>query len=480
MPIGHRAAVPHGASPRCCRGARRSTELLRDRLFWPAWCGAGAIVRRRGRRRRRAGRRWSRSASAGSPPASALRQLVLATRRQGWRGLVGRANGGMIVHLGVIIIAVALGGVEQLHPRRRAHARRPAQPVDVAAGTRSSSSTSTVVHDARSSNGVTAPTCVLDGGQIVRAGDHDLPQLRQPMSARRACAPGSPRTSTSRSSRAPPPATRTAHDPGVRQAADRVAVDRRADDGGRHAARRRSPATAGAARSIRCRRRSPSSTDRSPTRRRRRRCRCEHDRRTRHEPGDDPTARSPARRRPCIVAGASRVVVAGLFVVLASAQDRAAGNRRVAAARQAGARRRPARSLDGVAVRPSAAQGQLGGAQLLHTRRACRASRSTPSWSQFADAAGGARPTAPSSTRSITRRHPTTQVDEVLRRARRRLAGRLRRRRLDRQSPSAWPQVPETWIIDPERRRAAPASISKVTAEQLDTILQQFREQYAG
>jgi len=32
----------------------------------------------------------------------------LATRRQGWRGLVGRANGGMVVHLGVIMIAVAL------------------------------------------------------------------------------------------------------------------------------------------------------------------------------------------------------------------------------------------------------------------------------------------------------------------------------------------------------------------------------------
>jgi cytochrome c-type biogenesis protein CcmF len=39
--------------------------------------------------------------------ASALRQLVLATRRQGWRGLVGRANGGMVVHIGVVLIAVA-------------------------------------------------------------------------------------------------------------------------------------------------------------------------------------------------------------------------------------------------------------------------------------------------------------------------------------------------------------------------------------
>jgi cytochrome c-type biogenesis protein CcmF len=44
--------------------------------------------------------------------AAALRQLVLAARaarRAGqpwWRGVVGRANGGMVVHLGVVIVAV--------------------------------------------------------------------------------------------------------------------------------------------------------------------------------------------------------------------------------------------------------------------------------------------------------------------------------------------------------------------------------------
>jgi cytochrome c-type biogenesis protein CcmF len=37
-----------------------------------------------------------------------VRQVVLATRRQGWRGLVGRTNGGMVVHVGVVLIAVAL------------------------------------------------------------------------------------------------------------------------------------------------------------------------------------------------------------------------------------------------------------------------------------------------------------------------------------------------------------------------------------
>lgn len=47
-------------------------------------------------------------AMGGFAAGSALRQVVLATRRQGLRGLVGRANGGMIVHLGVIIISVAL------------------------------------------------------------------------------------------------------------------------------------------------------------------------------------------------------------------------------------------------------------------------------------------------------------------------------------------------------------------------------------
>jgi cytochrome c-type biogenesis protein CcmF len=86
---------------------KANVELLRDRLFWPAWCGAGALVvavllGADG---------WAPLLAftlAGAAAGSALRQLVLATRRQGWRGLVGRANGGMVVHLGVILIAVAL------------------------------------------------------------------------------------------------------------------------------------------------------------------------------------------------------------------------------------------------------------------------------------------------------------------------------------------------------------------------------------
>jgi cytochrome c-type biogenesis protein CcmF len=86
---------------------KASQELLRDRLFWPAWTGAGALaaavlVGADGLAPLIA------FALGGFAAGAALRQVVLATRRQGWRGLVGRANGGMVVHLGVILIAVAL------------------------------------------------------------------------------------------------------------------------------------------------------------------------------------------------------------------------------------------------------------------------------------------------------------------------------------------------------------------------------------
>ena len=86
---------------------KASGEVLSDRLFWPACGGAPVLL-------------LSVAFGArGVPPVlafglggfaagAAVRQLVLATRRQGWRGLVGRTNGGMVVHLGVIIIGVAL------------------------------------------------------------------------------------------------------------------------------------------------------------------------------------------------------------------------------------------------------------------------------------------------------------------------------------------------------------------------------------
>ncbi len=90
-----------------------SAGLLRSRLAVPAWIGVlvvvGCVL---------GGVRGLTPLAAfglaGVAGGSALRQLALAVRgarRSGagaWRGLVGRANGGMIVHLGVVLVACGL------------------------------------------------------------------------------------------------------------------------------------------------------------------------------------------------------------------------------------------------------------------------------------------------------------------------------------------------------------------------------------
>lgn len=85
---------------------KASGELLRHRLLWPAWTAAAvlALCVIGGVRGTNPLLAFTLGAFAA---ASAVRQLVIAVRHQGGRGLVGRVNGGMIVHLGVIMIAVA-------------------------------------------------------------------------------------------------------------------------------------------------------------------------------------------------------------------------------------------------------------------------------------------------------------------------------------------------------------------------------------
>jgi cytochrome c-type biogenesis protein CcmF len=106
MPIGIALLFMMAVAP-VLPWRKASTELLRDRLFWPAWCGAGALGLAVGVGAEGAAPLVA-FGLAGFAAGAALRQVVLATRRQGRRGLVGRANGGMVVHLGVIMIAVGL------------------------------------------------------------------------------------------------------------------------------------------------------------------------------------------------------------------------------------------------------------------------------------------------------------------------------------------------------------------------------------
>ncbi len=92
---------------------KASKGVMRDRLLIPAWVGGLTLVALvvAGVRSLAAIAAFALGAFAA---AAALRQLGLAARaarRAGepwWRGVSGRANGGMVVHLGVVVVAVGL------------------------------------------------------------------------------------------------------------------------------------------------------------------------------------------------------------------------------------------------------------------------------------------------------------------------------------------------------------------------------------
>ena len=89
------------------RGAGDTLALtLSRRLLVPMWIAAAALVLAVAG----GARGWGALLAfglGGFAGGAALRQIVLAVRRNRWRGLVGRTNGGMIVHLGVVVVAVA-------------------------------------------------------------------------------------------------------------------------------------------------------------------------------------------------------------------------------------------------------------------------------------------------------------------------------------------------------------------------------------
>ncbi len=110
MPIGFTLLFLMAVAP-ALPWRRASTEVLHRRLLWPAWAGTLTVVACVGFGLRGFGPlvAFGLAAFAG---AAAVRQLVLSVRAAVasgsplWRGLVGRANGGMIVHLGVVLVAV--------------------------------------------------------------------------------------------------------------------------------------------------------------------------------------------------------------------------------------------------------------------------------------------------------------------------------------------------------------------------------------
>ncbi|MBA2751135.1 MAG: heme lyase CcmF/NrfE family subunit [Actinobacteria bacterium] len=85
---------------------KTSGELIRHRLQWPAGLATAAVVGcvAFGLRGLAPLVAFGLGAFAAG---TAGHQLALSCRRHGWRGLLGRANGGMVVHIGLVVIAVA-------------------------------------------------------------------------------------------------------------------------------------------------------------------------------------------------------------------------------------------------------------------------------------------------------------------------------------------------------------------------------------
>ena len=292
--------------------------------------------------------------------------------------------------------------------------------------------------------------------QVYAPGDHDATCARARRSARRACAPGSTK-------RHLPHARAAAPRRAARQATIRVFIKPLivwlwiggGDDGRRHAARRRSPAGAGAAPTDpgvgadRRRTAGPSRVDRARSRP------AADARPSGCAPVHRPRRRRRARRRCSSCSPASKPAT---HDVGRDAPDRT--SRRPTPIGDAGRRQRRSTSPGARAA---------GSCSTSSSRPACRAGRSTPSWSrsstQQAALADGAE------LYTVVLDDDRDDGRGVLRRERRRLAGRATTTTGSIAVAFGVAKVPETWIIDPDGHRPLPHASPQVTADFLGSQL---------
>ncbi len=146
---------------------KASGELLSKRLLVPAWAAGVTLVVcvAVGLRGLDTIACFGLGAFAA---AAAVRQLVLATRRSiadgsgPWRGITGRANGGMVVHLGVVVIAVAFAA-STAYGHRAEFTMRPGQRAAIAGHHITFLGLRTQVHPNRTS---LVADVRIDGGKV--------------------------------------------------------------------------------------------------------------------------------------------------------------------------------------------------------------------------------------------------------------------------------------------------------------------------
>src|SRR5947209_7582435 len=159
---------------------KASTDVLHRRLVVPAWTAAAVLVVcvAAGVRGLTPLVAFGLGSFAG---ASAARQLVLsarAARRQGspvGRALLGRTNGGMVVHIGVVVVAVAFAASSS-YSESRQFRLSPGQSAHLSGHTVTYLGTHTTTH----ANKTTAQARVrIDGGKVYGPGLNQFPFATQ-------------------------------------------------------------------------------------------------------------------------------------------------------------------------------------------------------------------------------------------------------------------------------------------------------------
>jgi len=155
---------------------KAAKETLHRRLLWPAWAGTLTVVACVVAGLRGLGPllAFGLGAFAG---AAALRQLGLSirsARRDGQplrNALLGRSNGGMVVHLGVVVLAVAFAA-SSAYGQRAQFRLVPGQSSTLAGHTVTYLGTTTVQHPNKKT---TEARVRVDGGKVYAPALHQFP-----------------------------------------------------------------------------------------------------------------------------------------------------------------------------------------------------------------------------------------------------------------------------------------------------------------
>jgi cytochrome c-type biogenesis protein CcmF len=179
MPIGFTLLFLMAVAP-ALPWRRASGEVLHRRLLWPAWVGtltvaAGVAAGLRGVAPLLA---FGMGAFAAAAAVRHLALSVRAARRAGapaWRALLGRSNGGMVVHLGVILIAVAFAASNS-YGESRQFRLAPGQSATLAGHTVTYLGTTTTT---KSNKTTTQARVRIDGGKVYEPALHQFPFATQ-------------------------------------------------------------------------------------------------------------------------------------------------------------------------------------------------------------------------------------------------------------------------------------------------------------